>query len=241
MSLSKRELQQKKLTSIKQTRLKLLFELESLKEKLCDRCMRTKGGARSSHYTCDCSAAKRMRVIGQELLALTNESTKVRKKEVKKVTKKRNQPVLTEEAVNAMKAKGMTYSAIAKHFGISAPTLANRRQNWELEKVRAQHQKEQTAPKAEVTSVPKETSVKSSSTSLGDSYNEEIKRLKESIIQKNEIITVQKKEIEQLTNNINDIKSRIDLFDEYKFQLDSDRQLLSILLERETMRLKNLV
>lgn len=67
---------------------------------------------------------------------------KVREGECEQVAKKNKPPVITEKAVNEMKDKGMTYEAIGKHFGISAPTLANRRQNWELARVRAQHKQE---------------------------------------------------------------------------------------------------
>lgn len=90
-----------------------------------------------------------MREIGQELLSLLNARTEIKivPKEVRKVAKKNKNPGITEEAVNAMREGGMTYTAIAKHFGVNTTTLSTYRQNWELERVKAQHQKEKSLDK----------------------------------------------------------------------------------------------
>lgn len=110
-SAAERKRRRQQLAMLRQARLDLLGELDQLKDKACEKCKR---------YTCDCPTATRMREIGQELSLLINERTDIEKpkKEVKKVNKKNKTPEITEEAVNAMRDKGMTYAAIAKEFGV---------------------------------------------------------------------------------------------------------------------------
>lgn len=227
--------------------MNLLAELDSLKEELCDKCKVVGSNNNSALYTCGCPAAVRTGEIGQELLANVNERVEAEEsveevKEVKKVDKKKTIEI-TEAAVDKMKADGMTYAAIAKHFGISAPTLANRRQNWELERVRARREAGKTLDKPQtenrvtaklvdrVPTVPTGPII----------YETEIVELKEANNQKDEIIKEQQKIIEQLKAERDSLFKRGTENGDWQKEIKDERRLLAILLERETVRIKELV
>ena len=228
----------------RQARMDLLAELDQLKDQACEKCRKPVSG---DQYTCSCPAATRMREIGQELSTSINERTKIDvfTKEVMKVAMKNKTPEITEEAVNAMRDKGMTYAAIAKEFGVSAPALANRRQNWELERVRAQHHERKSVKKPlEQESVAGVVTAESSA--VPSALEDEIEELKEVVISKDAIIRNQTQTIKLLKTKLSDCVS--DLVKEYEpieedryEAIKDDHKLLAILLERETMRIKKLV
>ncbi|MBE1554779.1 DNA-directed RNA polymerase specialized sigma subunit [Filibacter limicola] len=164
-------------------------------------------------------------------------------KEVKKVAKK-NKPVsITEKAVNAMKEKGMSYKAIAKEFGVTLQTLTNRRQNWELERVREQHQegKDMKKPleKESVTAVV--TAESSADLSQVITLENEIKGLKDVVDLKDRIIHEQRNVIVQLKVERDELANRSETIGGWQEEIKDERKLLAILLEREAVRIKNLL
>lgn len=224
-SIAERKRRKKESAMLRQARLDLLAELDQLKDKVCEKCRK---------YSCDCPVAIRMREIGQELSVLINERTEIEvsTKEVKEVAKENKTPEITEAAVNAMRDKGMTYAAIAKEFGVSAPTITNRRQNWELERVRKQHQEGKPIVKSSRSEgVPDvDTAEISAVPSKVDALEGEIEELKEAVLRKNEIIQRQSQTITNMESEL--IK---------RDSIKGDRELLAILLEREAARIKNLL
>lgn len=241
-SIKKRKERKRQSALLRQARLNLLAELEALKDKLRDKCKAVGSNNKGTLFTCDCPAAKRTREIGQELLTSINERTEAEEnaevvKEVKKVAKKKTAE-LSEEAVNEMKASGMTYAAIAKEFGISAPRLATLRQNWELERVRAQRERGKVLDKsskservADNLSVPESSAVPSLSTP----YETEIEKLKDTVRLKDTIIQEQQCTIDQLKADRGEPSGN------WQKEIKDERKLLAVLLERETARIKSLV
>lgn len=219
-------------------RLELLAELDRLKDELCDNCRKPVSQAQ---YTCECSAALRIREIGQELSTLLNERAEVKNvpKEVRKVNAKNKTSEITEEAVSAMREEGMTYTAIAKHFGVSITTLTTHRQNWELERVRAQHQKEKSL---EVKNVEQGTEVESSvPPSMVTVYEEKISKLEATLVEKEEFIRKQWNTIDKLTAEHDQLAKQKESSNSQQDEIKDERKLLAILLEREAERMKNLV
>ncbi|QTD42519.1 hypothetical protein [Sporosarcina sp. Te-1] len=185
--------------------------------------------------------------IGQELLTNVNERVEAEEsveevKVVKKVDKKKTIEI-TEAAVNKMKADGMTYAAIAKEFGISAPTLATRRQNWELERVRANRQasKDMDKPHGDHRVTVKPVDEVLDASTIPYTYETEIAELKEAISQKDVIIKEQQCTIEQLTAERDKLADRSETSSGWQEEIKDERKLLAILLERETLRIKNLL
>ena len=148
-------------------------------------------------------------------------------KEVRTLTDKRL-PEITEEAVNRMKDSGMTYAAIAEHFGISAPTLANRRQNWELERIRAQYNEKKKAESSPVRTLPV-------------SNENEINELKADLLEKDEFIQKQWKTIDKLTAERDELASQKEAAKSWIDEMKNERRLLALLLEREAERIKSLL
>lgn len=192
-------------------------------------------------------ASRLVKKVGHEYLNYSHGTTKQRKNDWKKSDKSeeggrevdRKQPEPTEEAVSSMKAQGMTYAAIAKEFGISAPTLATRRQNWELERVRAMHQEGKSPEGVRPPDDIKKGEVvdPSPAPSSATAHEAEIKELKEVVTRKENII-------QDLQNAIDQLKAERDELAKQNTPVvrgQDDRKLLVILLERETARLKNLV
>lgn len=237
-SIAERKRRRQQSAVLRQARIDLLAELDQLKEKACEKCKK---------YTCDCPTAVRMREIGQDLSILINERTDIEKpkKEVKKVAKKKT-PEITEEAVNAMRDKGMTYAAIAKEFGVSAPTLANRRQNWELERVRKQHREGKNVVdpvEAKLTAQVGEAEVDENTTdlSLETTYEAEINDLKATLLEKDEFIQKQWNTIDKLTADRDELAKQNESSGSWQDEIREERKLLAILLEREAARIKKLV
>lgn len=244
-SIAERKRRKQQADQLRRSRMNLLIELDSLKEELCDNCKSIGSGNRSAHYKCGCPAATRMRSIGQRLLTLTNERPKIEEKvkEVKKVTQKNKSLEITEKVVEEMKASGMTYAAIAKHFGISPQTLSTRRQNWELERVRAQRQGGKSLDKPQKPkSVTAVTKAESSAALSGTSAIEnEVRVLKEALIRKMDIIQEQQITIDQLKAECDELAKCSGTSDDWQKEIMDERKLLAVLLERETARIKNLV
>lgn len=153
--------------------------------------------------------------IRKKYLDHVNGEETTRKKQVMKVTVK-GKPEITEEAVKRMKAEGMTYAAIAAHFGVSAPTLANRRQNWELQKTRE-------ARKNKVQHVIKDTESRIGRAEL-DQANEQIKVLE------NEL-ALKIKTVEEQNAKLKEREERI-------FQLENKEDSREHLISQELERLR---
>ena len=151
LSVAERKRRRRESNTLRNKRMILLAELDDLEGQECDDCKKV---ASSNQVTC-CSVSLRKREIGKELSHLLNERTEIEKpvEEVRKVSRKRKAPEMTEEMVSEMRAKGMTLAEIGKEFGVSAPTISNRLQIWDVERVRKKHKEKKNAsstPKNEV-------------------------------------------------------------------------------------------
>lgn len=146
---------------------------------------------------------------------------------------------LTEEAVDRMKKIGMTYAAIAEHFGISAPTLANRRQNWELERTRAK-QKVARNQRKPINTKSESKPEKPSAASLAPPVavdRDEVQILKEAILRKDDVIQQQRSTIGQLEAERDKLLEQKNITQRLQTELQGERKLLSLLLERESDRM----
>lgn len=225
----------------KAKRIQLLHELDILKSQLCESCKKPSSSARSKHETC-CAASVRMREIGEELLKLSKNRRykKEKTKEVKSLSTKKHSIEITEDAVNQMREKGMTYTAIANHFGVSLQTLTNRRQNWELARVRG-NRDQMNPQKGNSNTSPKNDVSKPIHSEQTATYTEEISNLKSAIINKDSVIREQKALIDQLTATVNELESYVVELESDQEAMSEERRMLAILLHREAKRMSSLV
>lgn len=227
---------------LRKARIDLLTELDQLKGNECEKCENLIGSIR---VTCGCPVATRKREIGKELSLLINERTEIEimNEEVKKVARKKKVPEIREEAVNAMRAKGMTFAEIAEEFGVSAPTIANRRQNWELERVRT-GKKESTDPMkvkpnenvnaVKLDEIPADLSISSN-------YEAQINELKMILLEKDEFINKQWNTIDKLTIERDKLAKQNEFSINWQDEIRDERKLLAVLLEREAAKMRTLL
>lgn len=129
---------------------------------------------------------------------------------------------LTEEVVDHLREQGYTFQAIADRFGISLPALNTRRQNWKLKRLRSQ----QETPAPEVEADPKEF------------LTSEVDRLRSVVREKDGIIDslrLQIGEINQSDERVPQLESQVRTL---TVDLQDERKLLTLLLEREAGRLR---
>lgn len=233
-------------SALRQSRLDLLAELDLLRNEMCDKCRRP---VSQEQYNCDCSTAIRIREIGNQLSTLSNKRSEIemknRLKEVRKVSTNNNAMEITEEAVNTMREDGLTYTAIAKHFGITATTLATRRQNWELERVRKKHKEGKNlmdpAKTKPVIKADEKKGDEISSSPTSPTIYDEIIGLKATLVEKDEFIQKQWNTIDKLTAECDELVEQNESSRSLQDEIRDERKLLAVLLEREAERIKRLV
>ncbi|MEK3886554.1 hypothetical protein [Bacillus sp. FSL K6-3431] len=144
--------------------------------------------------------------------------------------------VITEEAVNAMRAKGMTYAEIGKEFGVSPSAINYHRQKWDVEKVRSGMNVTKSLKSESST---KEKKVESSAAvSKMIALENEVKELRESMLYKEAVIQEHQSVIDRLkTERDAGTSQHVPIADRLQKDIKDDHRLL----ERESSRLENLL